>query len=299
MQILTIGEILWDVFDHAEYLGGAPLNFSAAAQRLGNSVVLVSAVGDDLRGHRAIESMNALGLTTGFVQFLPGKETGASQVTTDSAGNASYLIKRPAAFDQLQLDDACLGAICSLRPSWIYFGTLAQSFPQAECNLERILRCIPGVKCFYDMNLRDGHWNLSLVQRLSGRASILKLNETEAETLYQLTQPRAEFSLEKFCRHWSSTYGVENICVTLGSSGCAIFSKDALQRFAGFSVIVEDTVGAGDAFAAAFLHGYDLDWPIPQIATFANALGALVASRAGAIPAWTIDECRLLMAAQN
>jgi hypothetical protein len=45
VQILAIGEILWDVFDHAEFLGGAPLNFSAAAQRLGNSVTLITAVG--------------------------------------------------------------------------------------------------------------------------------------------------------------------------------------------------------------------------------------------------------------
>ena len=297
MQILAIGEVLWDVFDHAEFLGGAPLNFSAAAQRLGNSIVLVTAVGDDPRGHRALESMNALGLSTDLVQLLPGKETGTAQVTTDSAGNASYLIKRPAAFDELALNDERLAAIFNLRPSWIYFGTLAQTDSLAEDNLRRILQGVPGAKCFYDMNLREGHWNLPLVQRLSDLASILKLNETEAETLFQLTLPGEEFSPGKFCRHWSSTYGIETICVTLGSEGCAIFSEDALQYFAGFSVIVADTVGAGDAFAAAFLHGLGAQWPMAQTAAFANALGALVASRAGATPAWTIDE--LLMTSLN
>ena len=299
LQILTIGEILWDVFDHAEFLGGAPLNFSVAAQRLGNNVALVTAVGDDPRGRRAVESMSALGLSTHFVQVLPGQETATAQVTTDHNGNASFFIKRPAAFDEFLLDDERVLAIQNLHPEWVYFGTLAQSYPPAEIKLERILRCLPGVKCFYDVNLRDGHWNLPLVQRLSGLASILKLNETEAETLFQLTRPSWKFSLEDFCRHWSSTYGIEIICVTLGSEGCAIFSEDALQRFVGFSVTVADTVGAGDAFAAAFLHGHDAEWPIARIAAFANSLGALVASREGATPAWTIDECRLLMTAQN
>ena len=53
---------------------------------------------------------------------------------------------------------------------------------------------------------------------------------------------------------------------------------------------VADTVGAGDAFAAAFMHGLDADWPLLDIATFANRVGALVASRHGAIPDWTLEE---------
>jgi fructokinase len=299
LQILAIGEILWDVFDRADFLGGAPLNFSAAAQRLGNPVALVTAVGEDPRGHRAIDAMKALGLSTDFVQLLPGKVTGTAQVTTDRAGNASYFIQRPAAFDGLVLNDAHLAAFERLHPEWVYFGTLAQTNKPTEEILHRILQRLPGVKCFYDMNLREGHWNLPLVERLSALASIVKLNETEAETLFRLTQTSEEFSLERFCRYWSSTYSVETICVTLGSEGCAVFSEDTFQRFAGFTVIVVDTVGAGDAFAAAFLHGYELQWPRARTAAFANALGALVASRAGATPAWTVDECQQLIAEQR
>jgi fructokinase len=59
-----------------------------------------------------------------------------------------------------------------------------------------------------------------------------------------------------------------------------------------------DTVGAGDAFAAAFLHGVQLQWPMQRIGVFANAVGATVASRAGATPDWTPDDCLQLMAAQ-
>jgi fructokinase len=99
-----------------------------------------------------------------------------------------------------------------------------------------------------------------------------------------------EFSLEEFCRIWASAYGIDVICITLGPAGCMIYDRGAIYRVGGYEVTVRDTVGSGDAFAAAFLHGYDHGWPIRQTAHFANALGALVASRAGATPDWTIAE---------
>jgi fructokinase len=79
--------------------------------------------------------------------------------------------------------------------------------------------------------------------------------------------------------------------VTFGSGGCAIFADDILRSFPGFTVKAVDTVGAGDAFAAAFLHGLNQGWLLEKSATFANALGALVASRPGAVPDWNIQEC--------
>ena len=291
MQIVSIGELLWDVFDDQEFLGGAPLNFSAASQKLGNSTAFVSAVGEDVRGTRALDRMKALGLRTEFVRIVPDQPTGAALVSTDMLGNATFVIMRPAAFDFLQIDDVVNASAKDLLPDWIYFGTLAQTYEASEDRLNRIIRVNPRSKCFYDMNLREGHWNLPLVQRLSGLASALKLNEDEAEILFRLTRVPEGFSLQQFCQYWSAAYEIETICVTLGSEGCAIYKDNAFGHFQGFPIRVVDTVGAGDAFAAAFLHGLHLDWSTERIASFANAVGALVASRAGATPAWTVDEC--------
>jgi fructokinase len=295
VQIVSTGEVLWDVFGGQEFLGGAPLNFSAAARKLGDSVALVTAVGADARGARALEQINALGLTTEFVQTVPGRATGTAIVVTDSEGNASYVIDRPAAFDSLRVENSLLARVADLEPEWIYFGTLAQTMENNELILNRIVERAPGSKCFYDLNLRTGHWNLPLVQRLSGLADVLKLNDSEAEALAGVTSGPGESCLEDFCRHWSSTYGIETICVTLGSKGCAIFQDHAFSLFGGFAVKVVDTVGAGDAFAAAFLHGLSLRWPVARIAAFANSLGALIASRAGATPAWTVEDCQSLV----
>ena len=70
MRIVSIGEIIWDVVAPSEYLGGAPLNFAAHAHKLGHEVYLLSAVGDDERGRRALEGLKKCGISTDFVQVV-------------------------------------------------------------------------------------------------------------------------------------------------------------------------------------------------------------------------------------
>jgi fructokinase len=129
------------------------------------------------------------------------------------------------------------------------------------------------------------------VERLSGLATILKLNDVEAKLLFDRTGGKAgEFTVERFCALWAERHGIDVICCTLGPDGCFVYDHGVGLRVAGFAIEVTDTVGAGDAFAAGFLHGYSRGWTIANAARFANALGALVASRAGATPSWTVDE---------
>lgn len=295
MRVLSIGELLWDVIREREYLGGAPFNVSVSLQRLGDEVALVSAVGDDLRGKAALDSIQELGLKTNFIQRIAGSRTGIALVTTDHSANASFVIDRPAAFDLVDVNSSMLTHLRSFRPDWIYFGTLAYTQPQSEAMLYGITAALRDARCFYDVNLREGHWNVDLVRRLSRLASIIKLNEHEAETLFYLCQLPAAFTLEHFCKYWSSQFGVELICITLGSRGCAIWSDGALCEFGGYPVQVVDTVGAGDAFSAGFLHGMQQNWTVERAASLANSLGAIVASRAGANPPWETQECLRLI----
>lgn len=292
MQVLSVGEILWDVFPDRELLGGAPLNFSANCARLGNSVALISAVGDDERGQRALEGAAALGVDTRYLQTIPGQRTGVAVVTMDQDGDPHFEIPRPVAFDFVNLSPEKIDALKRLKPDWLYYGTLAQTDECAERVTRNLAESMPGTRCFYDLNLRPEGWNLSLVERLCQLASVLKLNEIEAKILGAVTGMGAEmFSLERFCAEWSSRHNLDCICITLGAAGCLVFEKGSALRVPGFPSTVEDTVGAGDAFAAAFLHGYHQSWPVERITRFANALGSIVASRQGATPNWSLDEC--------
>ncbi|MEO6817071.1 MAG: carbohydrate kinase [Edaphobacter sp.] len=292
MRALGVGEVLWDIFSETERLGGAALNFCANLQRLGNTATLLSAVGGDTRGVMALRRMQELGLNIKGVQIVNKSPTGIAAVGTTQAGETTFNIPRPAAFDLVSTDPETAKTVENEGFEWLYFGTLLQTTAPVEQFTTELAAQLPKVRCFYDMNLRVGHWNLALVQRLSGLASILKLNEVEAESLFQLTLPhQGAFSLESFCHSWAETYNIEVICVTLGSAGCFVFDRGTVHRVPGFPVKVCDTVGSGDAFAAAFIHGYHRSWPIADTARFANALGALVTSRSGATPDWTIEEC--------
>lgn len=292
MRVLSIGEILWDIFPDQERLGGAALNFSANTARLGDSATLITAIGDDARGRAALEIMRQLGLTTDCVHVVQGHATGVARVGVNASGDPCFEIPRPAAFDQLTMTPDLYADALLNKSDWLYFGTLMQTEPHIEQIIEHLAQTLPKIRCFYDINLREGHWNLPLVERLCHLASILKLNEQEARTLAKLSGISvSEYSLTTFCEVWAKGFDIDTICVTLGEAGCYVYSGDEECNVPGYSTIVEDTVGAGDAFAAAFLHGFHHHWPIERIARFANALGSIVASKAGATPNWSIEEC--------
>ena len=83
------------------------------------------------------------------------------------------------------------------------------------------------------------------------------------------------------------------MATTRGERGCEVRIGNDRAECPGYTVKVADTVGAGDAFAAAFLHGLAAGWSAAKTGDFANRLGALVASRAGAVPEWSPAELGL------
>jgi fructokinase len=295
VRIVSIGEIIWDVIGISEYLGGAPLNFAAHARKLGHQVFLVSGVGDDDRGRRALDGLQRCGISTDFVQVIPGKRTGTAEVEIDPDGKPMFRIVRPAAYDFVDLSPALARRLAELRPDWIYLGTLFHNSQLALAATLRLLEQLPDARRFYDVNLRDGNWNLTTVEQLASKATVVKLSDSEAEFLdASLDADDFQGSVEHFCRRWSDQYTCKTICVTFGERGCGIYRDGSYAEVPGCKVKVVDTVGAGDAFSAAFLHGIEQRWEMPRCGAFANAVAALVASRRGAIPEWNVDEIPML-----
>jgi fructokinase len=288
MTILTAGEILWDVFDNGEHLGGATFNFAAHARRLGHEVRFISAVGDDERGRRALRRMRELGLSTQWIRTATEAGTGIVTVKLEAGGQPHFTIHRPAAYDFAELSNP---AAC--RPDWIYFGTLYQMNARSKDLVRRILEAHPAALHFYDVNLRVDSYTPALVEELMGCADVVKLNDAEVEAVREMLGG-ARGGLEAFARDYAKRFGWRAACITRGAEGCALLIGDEYVVSPGYPVKVADTVGAGDAFAAAFLHGFHAGWPPAEVADFANRVGALVASREGGVPPWTVEECRAL-----
>jgi fructokinase len=288
LKIISIGEVLWDIIGEAEHAGGAPFNFAAHARQLGHEVLFLSAVGNDHRGNRILDSMKDIGLSTSYVGSND-YPTGMVTVNTDSRGQPDYVIHRPAAYDFPVLSRAEIDELLSPAPDWIYYGTLQQTSEPAYQLTTALLAAAGNAHRFYDVNLRRDCYTPALVEKLMSRATVLKLNLQEADEMANMFS-RSLSSLENFCRSYAEQFYFEAVVVTRGESGCAIFMNDRYAEFPGYPVSVVDTVGAGDAFSAAFVHGFSAHWEPAEIADFANRVGALVAGRPGAIPRWTMEE---------
>jgi len=287
-SIVVLGEVLWDIFQESRRLGGAPLNFAAHSKRLGHDPWLISAVGTDALGEEAAAAIAALGLKTTFLQRTDRFPTGVARVLLGPGHQTRFVIERPAAYDAIRLSEPDVDQLIQFAPNWLYYGTLFASRPEGADVVLRLFDALPHASRFYDLNLRPGFDSPELVRQLLTQAHVVKLNEEELQAVHEMTGLPAE--MEAFCRQGSKRFGWKAACVTLGAKGCAILACGQYVEARGHAVDVVDTVGAGDAFAAAFIHGLICQWPIAEIAAFANRVGALVASRPGAIPDWTLEE---------
>src|SRR5580765_6716610 len=289
MKILSLGEILWDILPQSAHLGGAPYNFALHAHNLGHEVCFVSAVGNDRRGQLALDRMKAANLASRFVGTNSDYPTGTVAVSFSSSGAPQYWIHRPVAYDFPSLGPADIDALFTPPPQWIYYGTLQQTSASAYELTMRLLAKAPAARCFYDVNLRVDSYTPELVRDLAHCADVLKLSEEELPAVQKIFGI-SDCSLEQFCRTIARLFHLEAVCVTRGPEGCSLLLKDEFLQAPGFRIRVADTIGAGDAFSAALVHGLGAGWPARQVAIFANQVGALIASRAGGAPHWTVEE---------
>ena len=288
MSVISIGAVLWDIFDDARHIGGAPFNFSAHATRLGQRVWFVSAVGRDELGAATLQRIRELGLDARYVRTVGDAPTGTVRVFLKD-GQPSFTINRPAAYDFLAVSDQELAALRAEQPRWVYFGTLEQMDRRVREQTRRIIAANPQAQTFYDINLRKDSYTPALVAELLRETAVLKINDEEVEAVLKMLGERS-LPLAEFCATYARRFGWRVVCVTRGANGCALWRAGEYVEAPGYRVTVADAVGAGDAFGAALLHGLEQKWALAEIADFANRLGALVASRSGAIPPWTMAE---------
>jgi fructokinase len=293
MKIISLGEVLWDILPSREHLGGAPFNFAWHAHNLGHEVCFVSAVGNDQRGSQTLEQMADLGLSARFVRRVSDHPTGTVTATLGSIGSPQYVIHRPAAYEFPALGLAEFEALLNPTPAWIYFGTLQQMSAPARDILLKVMAAVPAAKRFYDVNLRVNCFTPELVRNLALHAHILKLNEQEIPVLREIGGFQGD-SLEQFCRGCLRAFQLDAVCVTLGPKGCALSLGNEYLEAPGCAISVADTIGAGDGFSAALFHGIGAGWTAERIAEFANRIGALIASRPGGTPEWTMAEAMAL-----
>ncbi|MDZ7314835.1 MAG: carbohydrate kinase [candidate division KSB1 bacterium] len=277
--ILAFGEILWDLLPDRTVLGGAVFNLGFRLQTLGNSVQFVSRVGADDLGRRALTQAAELGLSVDYVQIDPHHPTGTVPVRLKN-GIPDFTITPDVAFDYIELNEKLINAAASADA--LAFGTLIQRSSVSRATLRALVESAPQAIKFLDLNLRKNCWSEEIVRWSLQAADILKLNDEEVNETARLLG-LASASIAEFARKIIADYFLQCVVVTLGEKGvyaCSAMGEEAYEP--GYQVQVGDTVGAGDACAAGFLHGLLHGKSLAESCRLGNALGALVASTHGA-----------------
>jgi len=258
--------------------GGKGFNLAAGACRLGAKVDGIFAVGDDFLSGLAEPAFRRAGLDPGLLVKYPGA-TGAGIGFVDAAGE-NCLAVFPGANSKLSAADID-GAAARVTSAEL---VLAQ-FEIGDAPIMRAFALARGAGCTTILNpspYRPIH------PEILAATSLLVVNQVEALRLGADFGIAAAPEEEYFARLAQSLFarGPKTLVVTLGAAGAAAFQENLPPlRQAAFIVEAVDSIGAGDAFTAAFAVALAERQSLPEALRWGAAAGACATSRPGVVEA--------------
>lgn len=280
--VVGMGEALWDVLPEGKKLGGAPANFAYHVSQFGLDSCVVSAVGDDPLGHEIIENFTSKGLNQHIAE-VP-YPTGTVQVEIDPAGIPQYDIKENVAWDNIPFTESLEAIARETRA--VCFGSLAPRNVVSRDTIGRFLDAMPksnDTLVVFDVNLRQGFYNKEILCRSMERCNILKINDEELVTVSRLFGYPG-IDLQDKCWILLGKYNLKMLILTCGINGSYVFTPGNVSFQPTPKVEVEDTVGAGDSFTAAFIASILKGRSVADAHSRAVQTSAYVCTRKGAMP---------------
>ncbi|MGO8818405.1 MAG: carbohydrate kinase family protein [Terriglobia bacterium] len=254
--------------------GGNSINTAIALARLGVSVRIASAIGDDRFGQFLRDRVRAEGIDDVGLAIFPGAKTSTSIVLVESSGERRFLHLRgvSALFSGNNLDwgeaegSRILHYASALAMPAFDETALASTFRRAHQ-----LGCQTSMNICWDVR---GRW-LQTLQPALAYTDFIFPNREEGRQLTGESEPSA-------IAHRLRGLGVKTVIVKLGAAGCYVESPAGAFTSPGIAVQPVDTTGAGDCFAAGFLAAICRDQSLSQAARYANATGAFATLGFGA-----------------
>lgn len=280
--VVGMGEALWDVLPDGKKIGGAPANFAYHVSQFGIPSCVVSAVGDDTLGKEILDNFNAKGLNM-LIDTVP-YPTGTVQVEIDQAGIPQYDIKENVAWDNIPFTPA-LESLAK-KTKAICFGSLAQRNIVSRETIGKFLEAIPeenDALVIFDINLRQGFFTKETICESMERCNILKINDEELVTISRLFGYPG-IDLQDKCWILLGKYNLKMLILTCGVNGSYVFTPGKVSFQKTPVVEVEDTVGAGDSFTAAFISSIIKGKSVEEAHKRAVVTSAFVCTQAGAMP---------------
>jgi sugar/nucleoside kinase (ribokinase family) len=251
-------------------LGSASAIFACGIAKLGHEVTFLSLVGRDDTGQFCMDALRQAGVTTEHVRVDSSLKTGVTISLSTEKDRA--LVTFLGAISELGIEQVSLTTLAGHGhlhlTSYFLQHRLRPSFPQILVTAKRY-----GLTTSFDPNSDPtSEWKDEIWDVLA-RTDVLFLNESEALQLTRRDNARDALNL--------LAGKVGCAVIKLGPKGSIARRGDVTELAAGFAVESIDTTGAGDSFAAGFLHGLLEGQDLHTCLRLGNACGALSTLKAG------------------
>ena len=261
--------------------GGDTSNAAIAAARNGASAGYITAIGQDGPGSSLMALWAREGVDSSTVLRDPDAPTGLYLVTHDERGHHPTFYRRGSAASRLRPRDVPEDAIRAARV--LHASGISQAISDSAC--DAVFHAIAvakgaGVAVSYDTNLRPALWPAAraaaVIHAAIARADLAFPSLEDARALTGLEAPEAiaTFYLRLGC---------PVVLVKCGAEGALVATPSRRERIAPHRVAAVDAIGAGDAFAGAFLARHVAGDDPFAAARYANAAAALTTTGYGAV----------------
>ncbi len=289
LEVVTMGRVSVDLYPEQigvplaevrtfnKSLGGSATNVADAVARLGRRTAVVTKVGDDGFGEYVRIALEGFGVYSGWVGTDPVLRTPLAFCEIFPPDHFPLLFYREPKAPDLNLtpDDFDKEAVSGVPLLWTT-GVGLSAEPSRFTTVEA-LRAHRGRFRVHDLDYRSMLWSDPAEARRQAQeavrlSSVVVGNREEVEMATGTREPEQAAAV-------LLDLGVELAIVKLGPRG--VFARDRQT-----SVLVPPVpvvplcgLGAGDAFGGALCHGLLAGWKLERLINFANAAGAIVASR--------------------
>ncbi len=269
---------LQDVQTFGKYLGGSATNVAVAAARHGRSSAVITRTGPDAFGKYVHQALTEFGVDDSFVSEVQGLLTPITFCEMYPPDHFPLLFYRlPTAPDlQIRPEELDLDAIVDAGIYWSTVTGLSEEpsrsahFAAWQARARRPLTIL-------DLDYRPMFWKdpaeaSRQVRKALAHVTVAVGNKEECEIAVGETEPmRAAQAL--------LDAGVDLAIVKQGPKGVLGMTREQTLEVPPTPVDVINGLGAGDGFGGALCHGLLAGWDLEKILRFANAAGAIVATR--------------------
>jgi len=269
---------LEEVSSFGKFLGGTAANVAVATARYGHDVALVSRTGDDAFGRYLMSELGRLGVDSRFVTPVPELPTPITFCEIHPPDHFPITFYRYPKAPDMEIDAAGLDltAISESRILWLTVSGLSDEPSRSAHHAALAARGSEGL-VILDLDYRPDFWDGADRARVE-IADVLSMvdvvvgNETECEVAVGTRDP--ETAADRLLEG-----GPDMVVVKQGPKGVFARRGDDRVSVPALQIEILNGLGAGDAFGGALCHGLLSGWELDRSIRYANAAGAIVASR--------------------